>query len=302
MKKLAAFLALVALPQAWANPQLPVEPLLANIPKALCESVLTPKSDQAWVKARAYLQNNLEHSREVLNSYFISEKTVTDFRYRLGQNYGAVSSLVGSVDTLNGPMALKIFKKYPPEQFAVAIHIQEILGHFGVAPKVRGIIPNNEIQALITRFPAIKVRLKDGPDNVGFGLLMDEVPDAWAPKSDGLRPRFPVRWDKALLEQRILSLEKTLANLRIDPTIDPQVAITPAGKAYLIDFDSYRFITESWQAYSEIAQPLQLSEAKISDYKRNSNNLRSAHENLSESALVTNLSWSIWYRLLFNLF
>lgn len=175
----------------------------------------------------------------------------------VGHDPGAASAGVFRVKTNHGTMILKIVLSSPDPDKIVnkltvtkSLVIQDALSQlsgYSLSPDVYGVLTEVEVKTVMERSEL----LKDYKDPLGrtpiFGVLMQEIPNSWAPVRSF---RKPFEWSPsqvgrvlAQLEAIKVILDKIGLEARdLNPLIDAD------GRVYLIDFDEAVLLAESLRA------------------------------------------------------
>lgn len=146
------------------------------------------------------------------------------------------------VNTPAGRRFLKLFAFATPEEMAVSLAIQTRFAEVGLGPSVSGIIDPHHVPEMLNKFPEMAGYFRYGPS---FGVLMTELDRPWPVQRLKPAPEECRNWDFNKIERQLDRIDDIFRENRILAASDTQVAITPAGDAYVIDFDLHHLISSN---------------------------------------------------------
>ena len=186
------------------------------------------------------LESRIQHRFDVLDRL----KKEASFVRRIERSLrhhdrdGSMTLDVLLVDTLAGPMAMKVYKpEHLEEPLAMSLVLNEYLGELGIAPKLYGYLPHAEVAGIL----GTRGELTD--ESFSFAVLLELIEDAW-----NIRDAFTYvppqlrAWSLEAVVERIEYFEETLDTLRVKAN-DTQYFISGAGRIYLFDFDHFNWIS-----------------------------------------------------------
>ena len=197
-----------------------------------------------WADLRRHLDQQMTDAKNSIERLFIDRSKVTKIGKELGA--GAHGS-VYSVQTPSGEAVIKFYhqrsnRKDPAaavaESFIPSHFIQEILGELGIAPRIFGVLPRAEVDALLANDPALKNKV----GQFSHAVLMEKKDEVWVYKSLKPYEGKPISRDKAY--QRFKYIRVALAELHVRKN-DFDYMVTSDGQIFLHDFDSYSYQASS---------------------------------------------------------
>lgn len=197
-----------------------------------------------WANLRGRLDQEMLTAKKSIERLFIDRTEVTKIGKKLGSGaHGAVYS----VQTPSGEAVIKFYheqsdRKDPgaavAESFIPSHLIQEVLGELGIAPRVFGVLPRAEVDALLASDPALKGKV----GQFSHAVLMEKKDEVWTYKSQDPYKGKPLSREEAY--KRFKYIRVALAELHVRKN-DFDYMVTSDGQIFLHDIDSYSYHASS---------------------------------------------------------
>ncbi len=236
-------------------------------------TVLTPKTvypagtNDPSVCERLLLERKLQNSGPEIERLTRLPSYILEVMGRINRDSGQRTSGLYRVRTPDGIKALKVYRsteRFPTwlGSLSESILMQEHFGECGLAPSVQGIILPEALDSLTEsgvwvfssglRYTREGGALQKIPasETSTFGILMDEIPNAWNYPFSNSKPTNFATWSRPRIRERLKAIHIALSQHHIFAR-DLQYFISGEGELYLADFDAYLYFSTDGKIYGE---------------------------------------------------
>lgn len=235
-------------------------------------TILTPKAaypavtDDSSVCERLLLESKLQNSGSEIERLTRQPSYILEVMGRISRDSGQRTSGLYRVRTPDGIKALKVYRsteRFPTwlGSLSDSVLMQEHFGERGLAPRVQGIIHPETLDSLTEsgtwdfsggfRYSREGgVQKTPASETTTFGILMDEIPNAWNYPLSNSKPTNFEKWSRTRIRERLKAIHTALSQHHI-LTRDLQYFISGEGEIYLADFDAYLYFSTDGEIYGE---------------------------------------------------
>ncbi|MGZ3840833.1 MAG: hypothetical protein ACXVCA_02010 [Bdellovibrio sp.] len=209
-----------------------------------------------WENEWRLIRYRLIHGQSLFENLLIDDQLIESVDFPIHKDSASTWGIF-KVMTRSGPKAIKFVNGAPESEDSGGFKIRDQmifqlhLAELGASLSVEGVINQNGVKALLSRFPEIRKQSRSNRQDPDWAFVMDYVPEGWNPKPEANRmdaqkpaPWFSRTWEFEEIANQIRKTGWVLDRLGIISS-DLQYLYSRSGTAKIFDLEFTSAVTEA---------------------------------------------------------